>query len=183
MSDRATIEAVLGFWFGECDADDWFKKSDAFDATLRTRFAATHDAACAGALDAWVESRAGRLALILVLDQMSRNLHRGDPRAFAQDAKARAIARRALALGDHVFSTPEQALFLFLPFEHSENVADQALCIALYEGLGNDYWVEFAGLHKVIIDRFGRFPHRNQTLGRESTAEELEFLEQPNSSF
>lgn len=186
MSDTvptASVEAVLDFWFGECSEQDWFQKSDAFDATLQERFAAVHDAACAGALDHWGESPKGRLALLILLDQMSRNLHRGDARAFAQDGKAIALARRALAEGDHVGATRDERLFLYLPFEHSENPADQDLCMALFSALGDDRLTDFAERHKVIIDRFGRFPHRNAVLGRESTPEEIDFLAQPNSSF
>lgn len=179
----ASPDAVLAFWFEECGFADWFQKSDAFDATLRARFGATHAAACDGGLDDWEETRDGRMALILLLDQMSRNLHRGEPRAFAQDGRARAVARRAIALGDHAVSPPERCLFLYLPFEHSESAADQALCMALYRALGNAEWTEYARQHQVIVDRFGRFPHRNEILGRESTAEEIEFLKQPNSSF
>lgn len=183
MSDIATVDAVLTFWFEDCSPQDWFQKSDAFDAGLRDRFAATHAAAAAGELDGWAETRDGRMALILVLDQMSRNLHRGDPRAFAQDAMALDLARRAVAAGDHAFSSPERCLFLYLPFEHSEELADQALCMALYTALGNAEWTEYAHRHQVIIERFGRFPHRNEILGRESTAEEIAFLKEPNSSF
>ncbi|MDF1793847.1 MAG: DUF924 domain-containing protein [Thalassobaculaceae bacterium] len=186
MSDNAptlSAEAVLDFWFTECSEQDWFQKSDAFDATLRDRFAAAHAAACSGALDGWAETRTGRLALLLLLDQMSRNLHRGDARAFAQDDKALAVARRALAEGDHVEATRDQRLFLYLPFEHSENPADQDLCMALFSALGDERLTEFAARHKVIIDRFGRFPHRNAALGRESTPVEVVFLAQPNSSF
>ena len=123
------------------------------------------------------------MALILVLDQMSRNLYRDDPRAFAQDVRARAVARRAVAAGDHVFAPPERCLFLFLPFEHSEDLADQLLCEALFGVLGDANLDDYAARHRVIVERFGRFPHRNAVLGRTSTAEELNFLEQPNSSF
>lgn len=186
MSDTdriATAEAVLDFWFSESSEEDWFKKNDAFDATLRERFSWTHAAAAEGALDGWAETPDGRLALLILLDQMSRNLYRGDARAFAQDGKAIAIARRALAEGDHAVASRDRRLFLYLPFEHSENPADQALCMALFTALGDDRLIDFAERHKVIVDRFGRFPHRNAVLGRESTAEEISFLEQPNSSF
>lgn len=183
MTDTTTADDVLGFWFAECAPAAWFTKDDAFDRRMRERFAATHARAAAGELDGWTATRAGRLALILVLDQMSRNMFRGDAKAFAQDAQAREIARRALAEGDHVYSSPEQCLFLFLPFEHSENVADQALSVALFTGLGKADWIDYADRHKVIVDRFARFPHRNETLARVSTAEEIAFLKQPGSSF
>ena len=183
MTENPTPADVLDFWFDEIDEEAWFKKSDAFDGLLAERFAAAHAAAASGALDAWCETRDGRLALILLLDQMSRNLFRGDARAFAQDAKALEIARRAVAEGDHAFSPPERCLFLYLPFEHSEDLADQMMCRALFLALGNPYWVDFAQRHEVIVERFGRFPHRNAALGRDDTAEETVFLNQPGSSF
>lgn len=179
----ATPHDVLDFWFGQCTPAQWFAKDDGFDATLRDRFGALHGVAAADGLADWERSADGRMALILVLDQMSRNLYRGDPRAFAQDARARAVARRAVAAGDHVFAPPERCLFLFLPFEHSEDVADQLWCAALFGVLGDANLDDYAAKHRVIVERFGRFPHRNAALGRTSTAEELSFLEQPNSSF
>lgn len=174
---------VLGFWFGESTPEQWFAKDDGFDAALRDRFGAAHDEASAGGLADWEASADGRMALILVLDQLSRNLYRGDGRAFAQDERARAVAHRAIAAGDHVFAPRERCQFLFLPFEHSEHLADQMWCEALFRALGDDYLTDYAVRHRVIIERFGRFPHRNAALGRASTAEELAFLEQPNSSF
>jgi uncharacterized protein (DUF924 family) len=179
----ASSDDVLGFWFGECDPALWFARDDGFDATLRDRFGALHAEAAAGGLAAWEDNADGRMALILVLDQMSRNLHRGDGRAFAQDARARAVARRAIAAGDPVFASRERCLFLYLPFEHSEELADQLWSEALFAALGEPSWLDYAVRHRVIVERFGRFPHRNAALGRASTAEELEFLQQPNSSF
>lgn len=186
MTDTAaagSIQAVLDFWFTECSEEDWFTKSATFDATLRDRFGALQAQAAAGTLDAWAGTPDGRLALILLLDQMSRNLFRGEARAFAQDPAALALARRAIAEGDHVGAPRGRRLFLYLPFEHSETPADQDMCMALFTALGDDRLTEFARRHKVIIDRFGRFPHRNAVLGRTSTAEELAFLDQPHSSF
>lgn len=179
----ATPDDVLDFWFRECTPEQWFTKDDDFDAALRRRFGTLHAEAAAGGLADWEATADGRMALILVLDQMSRNLHRGDARAFAQDAHARAVARQALAAGDHVFAPSERCLFLFLPFEHSEELADQLMSDALFRALGDAGLLDYAEQHRVIIERFGRFPHRNATLGRTSTAEELAFLEQPNSSF
>ena len=178
-----SADAVLTFWFTECSEEDWFKKSDAFDATLRDRFGPTQEAAAQGRLDGWAETADGRLALILLLDQMSRNLYRGSAKAFAQDPAALALARRAIAEGDHVGASRERQLFLYLPFEHSENPADQAMCMALFVALGDERLTDYAERHKVIVDRFGRFPHRNETLGRQSTEEEIAFLKEPNSSF
>lgn len=178
-----TPDDVLGFWFRDCTPAQWFAKDDGFDAALLTRFGALHAEAAAGGLGAWEASADGRMALILVLDQMSRNLWRSDPRAFAQDARARAVARRAIAAGDHVFAPPQRCLFLFLPFEHSEDLADQLWSEALFRALGDADLDDYAARHRVIVERFGRFPHRNAALGRASTAEELSFLKQPNSSF
>ena len=178
-----TPDDVLAFWFGECTPEQWFAKDDGFDTALRERFGTLHAEAAGGGLGEWEESADGRMALILVLDQMSRNLHRGDPRAFAQDARARDVARRAIAAGDHVFAPRDRCLFLYLPFEHSEDLADQLWCDALFRALGDAELIDYGERHRVIIERFGRFPHRNAALGRASTAEELAFLEQPNSSF
>lgn len=187
--DRAAIRSVLSFWFEENGRAEWFQKDDAFDAAIAGRFADLHERAAVGGCTLWAEEPEGRMALILVLDQFSRNLFRDSPKAFAQDPAALALARKAIALGDHV-TTPKNwaspknwCLFLFLPFEHSEAIADQAMCRALFETLGDPDLIDFADRHRVIVERFGRFPHRNAALGRESTAEELAFLEQPNSSF
>ena len=174
---------VLAFWFDECAPEQWFRKDDTFDALLRDRFGALHAEAAGGGLAAWEESADGRLALLLLLDQMSRNIHRDYPRAFAQDDRARAVARRAIAAGDHVFAPRDRALFLYLPFEHSEEAADQLLSVTLFRALGDADLLDYADRHRVIVDRFGRFPHRNAILGRASTPDELAFLEQPNSSF
>lgn len=177
------IEGVLRFWFEEIDQVAWFVKDDAFDATLAERFGDLWAESANGGLKDWARARDGRLALILLLDQFSRNLCRGDARAFAQDDRARAVARQAIAHGDHVHLGPEKCLFLYLPFEHSESLGDQDWCADLFAALGNPRWIEYAERHRVIVQRFGRFPHRNEPLGRKSTAVERAFLEQPNSSF
>lgn len=177
------IEEVLRFWFEEIEQDAWFVKDDAFDATLAERFDDLWAEAANDGLAEWTGTPNGRLALILLLDQFSRNLYRGEARAFAQDDRARTVARQAIARGDHIHTGPEKCLFLYLPFEHSESLADQDWCADLFAALGNSHWIEYAERHRVIIKRFGRFPHRNAPLGRESTAEERAFMEQPNSSF
>lgn len=178
-----TQEAILSFWFEEIEKAAWFKKDDAFVDQLRARFGALLDEAASGGLESWEESADGRLALILVLDQFSRNLYRGDARSFAQDSRARSIARRAVAEGDHVEAGVDRACFLFLPFEHSEEKADQLWSVALFEALGDENYLNYAVAHLKIVERFGRFPHRNEVLGRTSIAEEIEFLTQPGSSF
>lgn len=191
-------EAVLDFWFaGEPDRHRlcWFHADPAidpasFDAAIRARFGATWEAARLGLLDDWAEAPAGGLALVLVLDQFPRNMHRGTALAFATDERARAVARRALARGFGQALTPVQKMFLYLPFEHSEDLADQDEAVRLTEALGPipglsapDAALDFARRHREVIRRFGRFPHRNAALGRVSTPEELEYLSQPGSGF
>ena len=187
--DRAPGE-VIDFWFGSPPGPsrpEWFRKDAAFDAKIRERFGALHEAASRRELDAWRGEAESMLALVVVLDQFSRNLHRGDARAFAHDAYARECANEALARGDDRALLPVQRLFLYLPLEHSENLADQERCVELMgtleafpETKGITEWAE---KHRVIIARFGRFPHRNTALGRASTPEEIAFLAQPGSSF
>jgi len=185
------VREVLEFWFA--DGPDafrpaWFARDDAFDAEIRRRFGALLDPAREGALDGWAGTAEGALALLLVLDQFPRNLHRGTPLAFASDAKARAIARAAvLERRLDLFLTPTQRVFLYLPFEHSEAMADQDLSVALFEGLRDSPTlheaIAFAWKHRVVVARFGRFPHRNATLGRDSTPAELAYLAQPGAGF
>ena len=180
--EPAWVGDVLRFWFEELTQQDWFAKSDALDVRIRERFRPTYEALVASDA-AGISGPRAILAAIVVLDQFSRNMFRGDLRAFAADPIARRIARQAIDAGvDRVLST-QQRLFLYLPFEHSENAADQALAVDLVASLGNPAFTEYAIAHKQIIDRFGRFPHRNAVLGRESTAEEIEMLKGPMSSF
>lgn len=174
---------VHAFWFGTPPGKaraEWFRKDDAFDAEIRRRFGALHDAASRRELQDWRAAPEPMVALVVVLDQFSRNLHRGDARAFAQDGYARECAREALARGDDASRLPVERQFLYLPFEHSEDRADQALCVKLMAQLEafdeTRGILEWARRHQAIIARFGRFPHRNQALGRESTPEEREFL-------
>ncbi|WP_047865066.1 DUF924 family protein [Rubrobacter aplysinae] len=184
---------VLSFWFGEAEdgivrpRGAWFQKDEEFDAEISTRFSADHELAAAGELDDWLGTPYGALALVILLDQFPRNLFRGSPRAFETDARARSTARAALDLGHDARVQPVERWFFYLPFEHSEDLEDQRLSLRLFDSLGDDEQSRtvygYAVRHEEIIDRFGRFPHRNETLGRESTAEEKEFLEQPGSSF
>ena len=190
--DRSLPRAtdVLGFWFGSPPGPsrpEWFRKDAAFDAQIRERFGELHEAASRRELESWRGAPESMLALVVVLDQFSRNLHRGDPRAFAQDAHARECANEALARGDERVLLPVQRQFLYLPLEHSEDLADQERCVELMRTLeqfpetrGLTQWAE---KHRVIIARFGRFPHRNTALGRASTPEEIAFLAGPDSSF
>lgn len=177
------IRDVLTFWFEESTPEQWFKKDDAFDAIIRERFLETYEEVVEGNHGDWRETAEGCLAEIIVLDQFSRNMFRNDPRAFEADPQARACLHHALARGFDEDMTVVQRKFLYLPLEHSEDAQDQVQAVELYTALGEVEALDYAVQHKVIIDRFGRFPHRNKVLGRESTEEEKEFLTQPGSSF
>lgn len=180
-ADPTWVDDVIRFWFEELTARDWFVKSDQVDDQIRSRFLALHQK-LAGQPSAPAGPRA-TLATVIVLDQFSRNLFRNSAQAFAADAMALQIARDAVARGLDQALPHNQRLFLYLPFEHSENTADQELSLRLISGLGDAELTRYAVAHKAIIDRFGRFAHRNSVLGRPSTDEELAFLKQPNSSF
>lgn len=194
MSLPDEAAAVLDFWFGpdpaayaERGKSRWFVKRVDVDEEIRQRFGALHARAAAGELHDWCETPDGCLALVIVLDQFSRNLFRDSPQAFAADAKAREIARRAIDRGFDLQLLPLQRGFLYLPFEHSESLDDQQRSLALFNAL-RDFseaaeMVRYARLHYDVIKRFGRYPHRNAILKRESTDEELPFLSQPGSSF
>ena len=184
------IFAVLDFWFGAPRGEpraEWFRKDDAFDRVIRERFGALHVAATRRELEAWRASAESMLALVIVLDQFSRNLYRGDARAFAQDEHALACAKEAVMRGDDLGRLPVERQFLYLPFEHSEDLADQEKCVEMMRSLDAFEQTrgvsEWAVRHRDIVARFGRFPHRNAALGRASTAEETEFLRQPGSGF
>lgn len=176
----AIAEDVVGYW-RQAGPDKWFRKNPAFDEALRLRFEAVHHAAARGEYDGWMGSAEGSLALLILLDQIPRNLFRGSAHAFATDLKARAVARNAIAFDYDQQVEPALVPFMYLPFEHSEDPADQALSLALFEAhaeaVGDPEQVRFARVHKEIIDRFGRFPHRNPCLGRVTTAEEQAFLD------
>jgi uncharacterized protein (DUF924 family) len=193
---------LLEFWFGD-DPDDaavaearaelWWGHRQETDELLQARFGAAASAAAAGALDHWTGSPRGRLALILLLDQLPRAIHRGTPAAFEQDTEARRVAEKGLESGADKLLRPIERLFFYLPFEHSEDLADQDRSAALFRDLSASVpeahrvtfagFVDYAVRHREVIARFGRFPHRNAILGRESTPEEKAFLEEPGSSF
>ncbi|HEX6980895.1 MAG TPA: DUF924 family protein [Alphaproteobacteria bacterium] len=195
----ARLRAVLDFWFlspGDPEYGRmrkiWFAKDAAFDAEIRARFLADHEAAARGAYDAHAGTADGALALVILLDQFPRNLFRDDRRAFATDAKAREIANMALARAFDRQLRPVERMFLYLPFEHSEDLADQERAVALMESLPatpefseavRAEVIDYARRHRDIVARFGRFPHRNAALGRTSTPEETAFLAQPGSRF
>ena len=190
--DQRLIEDLLTIWFGrpgEADwgqpRDCWFNPDAEFDRLLAERFSDATDQAARGNLDHLAVSPQGTLALLLLLDQLPRNLYRDDPRAFASDAKALALATDAVAAGADRLVEPIQRWFFYLPFEHSENIGDQDRSVALFASLGPDHrqGLIYAERHRAIIRRFGRFPHRNKILGRAGTAEETAFLEISESGF
>ncbi|HVV87141.1 MAG TPA: DUF924 family protein [Kofleriaceae bacterium] len=191
MSD-ATIEDVWSFWFGELDAAGdaapamtrrWFMRDAAFDAEIRARFAALHREVAAGEREAWRAGVRGAVAYVIVLDQFSRNMFRDTPAMFASDPQALAAAKEAIARGLDREAPHGARPFLYLPYMHSESLADQDASVALYQAYGAKQNLDFAERHRAIIRRFGRFPHRNALLGRASTPEEEAFLKEPGSSF
>ena len=174
---------ILKFWFDDITPDKWWAVDEAFDAHIRERFLPVLEQAKHGELFAWRSEPKGRLAEVIVLDQFSRNVYRGTADAFAQDGLALVLAQEAIVAGAHKLLSPLERSFLYLPFMHSESKVIHEWAERLYRdnGIAENY--DFELRHKVIIDRFGRYPHRNKILGRESTAEEEAFLLQPGSSF
>jgi len=192
----STVPAdILAFWFGlpgepgfGQPRGEWFRKDPAFDDQIRWRFLPGVDAALAGRLAAWADDQHGLLALLILLDQFPRNLFRGEAKAFAGDAQACQLAETALAKGWDKGMSAVEKLFVYLPFEHSEALADQERSVALFsalaaEHLGCEGFLDYAHRHHQVIARFGRFPHRNAALGRPSTPEETSYLAQPGSGF
>jgi uncharacterized protein (DUF924 family) len=171
-----TPEAIVKFWT-EAGSERWFAKDDAFDADLRTHFEAAHHTAARGGFADWEETPDGALALLLLTDQIPRNIFRGSAHAFATDARARQVAERAIARAFDQRFEPSLRCFFYLPFEHSEDAADQARAVALFEALGDENYTKYACIHRDIIARFGRFPHRNAVMGRVTTPEEQAFLD------
>ena len=176
MNERERPENVVGFW-AEAGRERWFSKDEAFDRLCRTNFLDAYEAAKAGSLTSWEETAEGALALLILLDQMPRNMFRGEAQTWATDRLALTIAERALAKGFDDEIAPELRAFFYLPFMHAEDRAAQERSVALYEAHGDKENLEFARHHRDIVARFGRFPHRNAVLGRDSTPEELAFLE------
>ena len=193
---------LLDAWFGPLDADglpdpthqrQWFSKDESFDAALRERFGRLVDEAHAGGGRSWLDTPSGRVAYVVLLDQLSRNLFRGDPRSFAADPLALGVSLAAIADGEHLRVPASHAYFLVMPTMHSEDVTIQELCVSTFaalrdaatpaaRGMFENAW-RYAVAHRDIVARFGRFPHRNEVLGRASTAEELAFLDGPGSRF
>ena len=172
----ATPESVLTFW-RTSGPDKWFEKDTAFDDDIRARFLETYEAAAAGKLSGWEQTAEGALALTIVLDQFPRNMFRGDARTYAADPQALAVAKRAIERGFDQKVALSDRQFFYLPFEHSEVMADQERCCAMVAATGDADLLKWAQLHADIIRRFGRFPHRNAMLGRATTPEEQAFLD------
>ena len=177
----ASAAEILEFWFAEAVKPLWFASTPEFDAALRERFLATYRAAATGQLEDWERTPLGALALVIVLDQFPLNLFRGQPESFATEAAARVVADRAIARGSDLEMSPEQRLFLYLPFMHGEALADQERSVRLFQQAGLEESLRFARHHRDLIRRFGRFPHRNAILGRESTPEEIAYLASPEA--
>ncbi len=183
MPKHASIEDVLSFWFEEITPEHWFKKDDSFDETIRARFEPTVTAALAAQLDDWADTAEGCLALIILMDQFTRNIYRDTPRAFSGDEMALALSLRCV---DRDFIRHEDGHwrhFMLMPMMHCEDIGVQDRSLPLFETLTNPRTHEYAVKHRDIVARFGRFPHRNAILGRPSSDEETEFLTQPGSSF
>ena len=176
-------DEVLDFWFVEAGPQAWWERNPEFDELVRRRFGALHARGARGELYSWRAVPRGRLAEIIVLDQFSRNLFRDSARAFAQDLAALALAQEAVSAGAHVELEPVQRIFLLLPYMHSESREIHVVAEKLYREFAPAENLDFELRHKAIVDRFGRYPHRNEALGRASTPEEIEFLRQPGSSF
>ena len=183
MTDTSSIRDILDFWFLPLDdpaygqpREIWWDSTPELDAEIGRRFASLLDRAIAGALDGWAGSPDGALALILLCDQFPRNMHRRSARAFSGDAKAIETARLALARFYPAVFPRDMRPFFYMPFQHSETLADQELACALFAALGGEDGTKYAIAHRDIVARFGRFPHRNEVLGRQSTAEELDYL-------
>jgi uncharacterized protein (DUF924 family) len=176
------VDDVLRFWFKDLSADQWWRKDETLDARIRERFLQLHARVLAQDAPQLHAPRTA-LATVIVLDQFSRNMFRGDARAYAADPLARRLAKQAIATGLDAAMTKDERLFLYMPLQHSEDAGDQQLGFELTAALGNDASTRFTLAHKRIIDRFGRFPHRNAVLGRVSTADEIASLREPMSSF
>jgi len=184
MSEQIASPAeIIDFWFDEIEPAQWWKKDVALDRKIEARFGATHKAAILGELEPWRETAEGRLAEIIVLDQFSRNIYRDSPLAFAYDATALVLAQEAVHVGADSLVEFEKRSFFYMPYMHSESAIIHEAAVGLFGQPGAEFNYEFELKHKAIIDRFGRYPHRNAILGRESTPEEIEFLTQPDSSF
>lgn len=179
----SAIDTVLNFWFEETEPSQWWKKDPEFDQVISDRFKDLHKQACRCELFRWRETPLGRLAEIIVLDQFSRNIYRDNWRSFASDPLALALAQGAVRYGTDELLDQQHRNFLYMPYMHSESLKVHEQAIKLYEKKTEPSTLNFEKRHKVIIEKFGRYPHRNEILGRESSPLELEFLKEAGSSF
>ncbi|MFP4004083.1 MAG: DUF924 family protein [Alphaproteobacteria bacterium] len=182
-ADPSAITDILEFWFGELREKQWWSRDPEVDEAVRQRFGKLYEALAREVPAEWRASAKGCLAAVIALDQFPRNLFRNDARAYATDATALALAREAIGQGLDAELGVTERMFLYMPFQHSEDAAVQAESVALFERLGSEDALDFARRHKAVIDRFGRFPHRNAVLGRETTAEEQAFLAEHPAGF
>ena len=183
MPKLATAQSVIDFWFKEIEQKFWFKKNDSFDETICSRFLETYYAATREELADWRDSPEGSLAEIIVLDQFSRNMFRDSAQAFEYDWLAVKLTKQAIEKGDDQKLSIQQRKFIYMPLMHSELLEVHELAVKMFSQKGLEDNYEYELKHKVIIEKFGRYPHRNKVLGRESTLDEEEFLQQPGSSF
>lgn len=174
---------VLSFWFEDIEQSKWWVKDENFDCLIKDKFIDLHESANKGELFEWRKTAKGRLAEIIILDQFSRNMFRDTPQSFSSDSLALILAQEAIALGADLELSQSERSFLYMPFMHSESLKIHEVAVTLYEANGVQSSVEFEMKHKKIIETFGRYPHRNNILGRASTETEIQFLTQPNSSF
>ena len=178
-----TPETVLDFWFNDLVPNDWFVKNEDLDKRIAERFSGLHLALSREVGEAWRATPDARLALVIVFDQFPRNIYRGSPLAFATDGLALKEAKAALAVGADKSIDENRRAFFYMPFEHAEDMDEQERCVALFEALGNENYLDYAHQHLDVIKRFGRFPHRNPILGRTSTPEEKAYLAEPGAGF
>ncbi len=194
MDKTVSPQDVLDFWFGPAGSEEygkpreaWFVKDDGFDEEIRARFGAAVEAAIDGGFEDWRDSFEGSLALVILLDQFPRNLFRGSPRSFAGDPRAREVASQAIEREFHLSASSVEVVFYLLPFEHSEDMADQERSLVLFNELPESpekaNWLLYAQKHYDVVEKYGRFPHRNAVLGRENTPEEDDYLAQPDAGF
>ena len=176
-------QEILDFWFEELAPADWFAGTPDLDRVIADRFGIIHQAARQCELYSWRDSARGRLTEVIVLDQFSRNIYRNSAQAFAADSLALGLAQEAIGMGAEQALTSDERVFLYMPYMHSESPMIHELAVQLFGEPGMEQNLAFELKHKAIIDRFGRYPHRNEVLGRESTSAELEFLKTPGSSF
>lgn len=182
---RDSKREVLHFWFKETQPQQWFQKNEQFDEQIKERFLSVYELARSGLCDSWKDSAEGCLALCIVLDQFPRNMFRNTPDMFATDMKALLVAKHAIASGYDQLLKPEERRFIYLPFEHSENLNDQKKAVSLFEVMKKEdpMGYDYALRHLEVIEKYGRFPHRNEILGRDSSPEEEEYLAQSGAGF